>query len=237
MCGLDAAAVALTGAAPAGYEAALLDYARSADQEGDFSRCVSYASLLLCAGAEEPILTPDDRSVLLRLAREAVVAAVAGRAAPALPNPLGEQLAALRGAFVTLKSPDGNLRGCIGVIEGRSSLAAEVVASARAAALEDPRFRPVTGPEVPGLQIEVSALTPLRRVGGPAEITIGRHGILLEQGRHKAVFLPQVASEQGWDLATTLDHLARKAGLAAGDWRNETDLHIFEADVMSEEQS
>jgi AmmeMemoRadiSam system protein A len=138
---------------------------------------------------------------------------------------------------VTLRSPDGNLRGCIGVIEGRGSLAAEVVANARAAALEDPRFRPVAAAEVAGLHIEVSALTPLRRVAGPAEIEVGRHGIFLEKGHHKAVFLPQVAPEQGWDLPTTLDHLARKAGLAAGDWRNETELHIFEADVVSEESS
>jgi len=227
----------LTGAAPLGYEAALLDYARSADREGDYSRSVSYAALVLCAGADEPGLTPDDRATLLRLARSAIVAAVRGGPAPALPDPLADRLRAHRGAFVTLKSPDGRLRGCIGVIEGRSSLADAVVANARAAALEDPRFRPVTESELPGLRIEVSALTPLRRANGLAEIEIGRHGILLVKGRRNAVFLPQVAPEQGWDLTTTLDHLARKAGLAAGDWRNETELHIFEADVMSEEPS
>ncbi len=235
MCGLDAAAVALTGAAPAGYEAALLGYARSADQEGDYARSVSYAALVLCAGDDEVVLTPDDRAVLLRLARSAVAAAVRGLPGPALPDPLGERLGARRGAFVTLKSPDGNLRGCIGVIEARSSLAEAVVANARAAALEDPRFRPVAEGELSGLQIEVSALTPLRRASGLAEIEVGRHGILLVKGRRRAVFLPQVAPEQGWDLPTTLDHLARKAGLAAGDWRNETELHIFEADVLSEE--
>jgi len=235
MCGLDAAAVALTGAPPPGYEAALLDYARSADREHDYARSVSYAALVLCAGAEEPVLTPDDRAVLLRLARAAVTAAVHGRPAPALPDPLNERLRACRGAFVTLKSPDGNLRGCIGVIEGRSPLAEAVVTNARAAALEDPRFHPVAVSELPGLHIEVSALTPLRPASGLAEIEVGRHGILLTKGRRKAVFLPQVAPEQGWDLPTTLDHLARKAGLAAGDWRNETELHIFEADVMSEE--
>jgi AmmeMemoRadiSam system protein B/AmmeMemoRadiSam system protein A len=239
MCGLDAAALALTGPAPAGYEAALLDYARSADLEGDDTRSVSYAALLLCAGAgtAEQTLTPDDRAILLRLAREAVVAAVRGQPAPALPDPLGERLSARRGAFVTLKTPDGELRGCIGVIEGHSPLAEAVVANARAAALEDPRFRPVTASELAGLHIEVSALTPLRRVNGPAEIEVGRHGILLVKGRRKAVFLPQVAPEQGWDLTTTLDHLARKAGLAPGDWRNETELHIFEADITSEEPS
>lgn len=235
MCGLDACALALTGAAPVGYEASLLDYARSADPQGDYSRSVSYASLVLCAGVEGPVLTPDDRATLLSLARAALVAAVRGDAPPPLPEPLGARLQDRRGVFVTLHAPSGDLRGCIGILEARSSLAAAVVDYTRAAALEDPRFRRVSPAEVDGLTIEISALSPLRRVDGPHQVEVGRHGILLSKGGRRAVFLPQVAAEQGWDLPTTLDHLARKAGLAAGDWRSETELHIFEADVMSEE--
>jgi AmmeMemoRadiSam system protein B/AmmeMemoRadiSam system protein A len=238
MCGLDAAATAITDQAPVGYEAALLGYARSTDAVGDDKRSVSYAAVVLCAAARAATLAPPERAVLLTLAREAVSAAVRNLPAPdprdgrhALTDGLREP----RGAFVTLTGPDGSLRGCIGVIEGRQPLVDAVVANARSAALDDPRFPPVRANELPGLQIEVSALTPLRRAAGLAEIEIGRHGILMVKGRRQAVFLPQVAPAQGWDLPTTLDHLARKAGLAAGDWRNETELHIFEAEVMPEE--
>jgi MEMO1 family protein len=240
MCGLDAAAMALTGPAPAGYEAALLGYARSGDAEGDYSRSVSYAALVLCAASRTATLTPAEKVVLAALAREAVSAAVRGLPAPDPRDgryALTDHLLEPRGAFVTLTDADGNLRGCIGVIEGRKPLVDAVVANGRSAALEDPRFPAVRASELPGLRIEVSALTPLRRAVGLAEIEIGRHGILMVKGRHQAVFLPQVAPAQGWDLPTTLDHLARKAGLAAGDWRNETELHIFEADVMPEESS
>ncbi len=115
MCGLDAAAVALTGAAPLGYEAALLDYARSADREGDYSRSVSYAALVLCAGADEPGLTPDDRATLLRLARGAVVAAVRGGPAPALPEPLARSPARPAGSLRHLeiaRRPPARLHRC-----------------------------------------------------------------------------------------------------------------------------
>jgi MEMO1 family protein len=234
MCGLDAAAVAITGPRPPDYEAALVDYTRS----GDAAMSVSYGALLLCGACAPATLDADDRAFLLALARAAVVAAVRGlpapdpRAAGQSPSP---RLQRHRGAFVTLTTAAGDLRGCIGTIEPQRPLVEAVVANARAAALEDPRFHPVREAELAGLQIEVSALTPLRRVSGPAEIEIGRHGILLAKRGRRAVFLPQVAPEQGWDLPTTLDHLARKAGLAAGDWRNETDLHIFEAEIAAEE--
>ena len=98
--------------------------------------------------------------------------------------------------------------------------------------MADPRFLPVTTGDLPGLDLELSVLTPLTAVTGPGDIIIGRHGIVLAKGARRAVFPPQVATEQGWDLATTLTHLALKAGLGPDDWRTGTDFLVFEAVVF-----
>lgn len=242
MCGLEAAAVALDGELPPGTEAALIAYARSADQTGDQDLSVSYAAALICRPAAattgpETVLAAGERSFLVELARAAVTAAVHEepppdpvRLAAASGIALEPRLTAVRGVFVTL-TLRGHLRGCIGYIEGIKPLVEAVLDNAAAAALQDPRFTPVRAEDLPLLQVEVSVLTPLRPVSGPQEIQIGRHGILLGKGRRRAVFLPQVATEQGWDHATTLDHLALKAGLAADAWREGCTFQVFEAEI------
>ncbi len=183
-------------------------------------------------------LTASERTFLRDLAGEWVSAAAAGKRGPD-PRDLAEarnlepgpSLRENRGAFVTL-TRDGALRGCIGYIEGIKPLMDAVAENAASAAVRDPRFPPVTPDEVPALEIEISALSPLRRVRGPEDIIIGTHGILLVQGGRQAVFLPQVATEQGWDLETTLDHLALKAGLPPGAWRDNTEFLVFTAEVF-----
>jgi AmmeMemoRadiSam system protein A len=183
-------------------------------------------------------LDEREKAFLRDLARETIAAAVAGTPPPdpreraqAAGLPLSEALEQDRGAFVTLHR-DGRLRGCIGTIVGRRPLLDAVADNAVRAALHDPRFPPVGPGETPLLDIEVSALTPLRTVGAPEEIEIGRHGVLLEKNGRQAVFLPQVAPEQGWDLPTTLAHLCLKAGLGPGDWHEGARLQVFEADVF-----
>jgi AmmeMemoRadiSam system protein B/AmmeMemoRadiSam system protein A len=236
MCGLAATALAISGAAPTGYEAELVDYARSGDRDGDYSLSVSYASILISSTE----LTTEEREFLLELARKAVESAVHGRSAPdpvALARERGMELTPAlrekRGAFVTLKR-EGQLRGCIGYIEPISALTDAVVDNARSAAVGDPRFPPVTPAELSGLHLEISALTPLRDVASPEEIVVGRHGILLRKGDARAVFLPQVAVEQEWDRDTTLSHLARKAGLSRDSWRSGAEFAIFEAEILEE---
>lgn len=191
---------------------------------------------------DAPGLTPPESRFLLELARETIRAAVADEPPPdpeAYAAGIGfEPTAALlqdRGAFVTL-TLGGRLRGCIGTIVGIAPLIEVVRENALAAAFRDPRFAPLTADELDGLRIEISVLSPLRSVAGPRDIEIGRHGILLARGGARAVFLPQVAPEQGWDLPTTLDHLALKAGLSANDWREEgTEFQIFTAEIMAED--
>jgi AmmeMemoRadiSam system protein A len=189
-------------------------------------------------GRDNDRLTPAEQMFLRDLAWSVVTAAVRRLSAPdpramaaAAGLDLAPRLSTPRGAFVTLHR-DGRLRGCLGHIEGTLPLVETVAHNARAAALADPRFAPVLPVELAGLELEISALTPLQAVAGPEAIVIGRHGIVLAKGRHRAVFLPQVAIEQGWDRATTLSQLALKAGLTAGDWRTGAHYQVFEAEVF-----
>ena len=179
-----------------------------------------------------------ERKVLLDAARDAIDAAVRGRP----PRPaVSEDDAVLRqpgAAFVTLRSPDGALRGCIGELEARRPLIDSVRGCAAGAALRDPRFEPVTGDEVADLRLGISVLTPPRRVRGPEEIEVGRHGLLIERGTYRGVLLPEVATDQAWDVATFLAHTCHKAGLPPDAWRDSaTTVSVFETVKLSDEQS
>ena len=146
---------------------------------------------------------------------------------------LGNVLAEHRGAFVTLKI-EGRLRGCIGHVIGVAPLWRAVRENAIAAAFEDPRFEPLRSEELPLLRIEISALTPLRRVAA-GDVKVGRDGVLIERGHSRGLLLPQVAVELGWDHDTFLDHTCWKAGLPKDTWRKEkVTIEIFSADVFSE---
>lgn len=183
-------------------------------------------------------LTQPQRDFLHLVANKAVAAAAAGEPPPdvdtlastakiSLDGALGES----RGVFVTLTAA-GQLRGCIGYIEGFKPLAQAVADNGRSAAVADPRFQPVSINEFKGLNVEISALTALIEVNSHQEIQVEKHGILLEKDGCQSVFLPQVATEQGWDLATTLTHLALKAGLGPDDWRQGANFRVFEAEVF-----
>jgi len=236
--------------------ARVLDYYRSADLVGEFNGSVSYAAIgffhagdllagplypprLRAVVAESRLeLNASEQSYLLELARQALREKLEHGRTPHVesfpPGVSAEKLRTICGVFVTLES-HGQLRGCIGSIEGREPLCDGVIHNALNAALEDPRFPPVRREEVSDLHIEISVLTPLREVFGPQEIEVGRHGVVLQRGGHRAVFLPQVAPEQGWDRETMLTQLARKAGLPGDAWRAEAKLKVFEAQVFEEE--
>jgi AmmeMemoRadiSam system protein A len=140
------------------------------------------------------------------------------------------------GLFVTLQI-DGMLRGCIGYIQGFKPLRSSLFEMAEAAAFQDHRFMPLTESELDRIEIEISILTELTEVHDYQDIIIGTDGILLKHGMRQAVFLPQVAPEQGWDLETTLRHLSRKAGLPPNAFKDpETSFEVFQADVFSESE-
>jgi len=154
-----------------------------------------------------------------------VTAWVRGQRVPA-PPALGDLPGC--GVFVSLHR-QGALRGCIGHIVGDKPLAALVGEMAVAAAREDPRFPPVTADELPGLEVELSFLSP-PRPARPEEVVPGTHGVVLRQRGRLGVFLPQVAAEQRWDRDTLLGELSHKAGLRRDAWRDpESRLEIFTA--------
>ena len=135
-------------------------------------------------------------------------------------------LRAPSGAFVTLKR-GGDLRGCIGTIEPREPLYQAVLDNGDNAARRDPRFSPVTPPELQDLVIEVSVLSPPRPIDSWEEFKVGEQGIILSKSGRRAVFLPEVATEQGWTREETLSYLARKAGLPADAWRSGASFSVF----------
>ena len=130
---------------------------------------------------------------------------------------------------------NGRLRACMGVIEARQPLGDAVIQAAVWAA-RDPRFPHLEPAELDHLTVEVSALSAAQPVPGPEAIEVGRHGVILSKGTHRALFLPQVATEQGWDRNTMLDHLARKAGLPTDGWRRGARFEVFTAQVFGEEE-
>jgi AmmeMemoRadiSam system protein A len=180
-------------------------------------------------------LPPADRAALLALARCAIEAALAGRAAPTLPDvPAAAQH---RGAFVSLRAANGDLRGCIGRVRGDRPLGEVIRRVAVSAARSDPRFAPVTADELSELRIEISVLSEPVRME-PADwcrLVIGRDGLLVRCGAAQAVLLPQVATEHGFGPEAYLNAVCHKAGLAPGSWREPaTHIFTFTADVFVE---
>lgn len=178
-------------------------------------------------------LTEAERRELLRLARAAIGAALGLNREPVLQLST-PTLLAVGGAFVTLEIY-GNLRGCIGTVSPRDPLYATVLAMAKAAAFEDPRFPALRKDEFDQVTIEISCLTPTRVVR-PEDVRPGRDGILLSRGAARGLLLPQVAIRYGWDRVRFLEETCRKAGLPRDAWMDpRTEIRVFEAEVFGEE--
>jgi AmmeMemoRadiSam system protein A len=178
-----------------------------------------------------PDLAPADREALLLLARAAIHQRLGG---PAVPPPArADVLAWHAGAFVTVRV-QGELRGCVGIPDARQPLGEVVPHCAAAAAVEDPRFPAIRITELEAMRIEISVLSELAPVSDPACIEVGRHGLVVEQGRARGLLLPQVAPEHGWDREAFLRHTSTKAGLAPDAWRTGARVWSFEAVVFGE---
>ncbi|MBS1371051.1 MAG: AmmeMemoRadiSam system protein A [Lentisphaeria bacterium] len=177
--------------------------------------------------------SPQERRQILAFVREAIESELHGAETPQHP-PIPE-LGERRACFVTLHDCAGNLRGCIGNLEAFEPLRENLVRNALNAAFSDPRFPPLDPEELAETLIEVSILTPPEPIADPTQFLIGVDGIILRQGARGAVFLPQVALEQGWNQTTTLEYLSRKAGLPADSWRQPGALfQTFRAEVFGE---
>ena len=181
-------------------------------------------------------LSPKEQKALLKLARGRIARLVGregdGPAKDELPGPEMK-----RGAFVTLHK-QGRLRGCIGNFISDEPLTELIQDMAVAAASQDPRFPPLGAAELDQVDLEISVLSPLRRISDVNEIKVGTHGIYMVSPRGRGVLLPQVATEYGWDRDTFLDQTCVKAGLRPGCWRDpDTEILIFSAQIFGEKEA
>jgi AmmeMemoRadiSam system protein B/AmmeMemoRadiSam system protein A len=228
----------------------VLSYANTGDAVAeDRSRVVGYGSVAFTSAGGEPdvkalsrpappavagALQSADKRALLKFARQSLQRFLATETIPLSRN-LAPRLQVLQGAFVTLKQ-HGELRGCIGHLAGDFPLGLTTGWMAVQAGENDPRFPPVSLKELAGLEIEISAMSPMKPVGKPADIVPGRDGVVIQKDGRSAVFLPQVATEQGWGLAEMLDNLCIKAGLPREAWKSGAKFLVFQAEVFSENQ-
>ena len=174
----------------------------------------------------------DDQRTLLSLARRALDARVRGERPPSAA--CEGALAEPRGAFVSIHR-HGELRGCLGRLDHDLPLGQVVVELAGEVADSDPRFEPVVASELADLHIEISVLTPAHEVRSANEIDIGRHGLIVEDGRHRGLLLPQVAVEHAWTREELLAQTCRKAGLPRDAWTRDARVLAFEAQVFGED--
>jgi MEMO1 family protein len=222
----------------------VLKYENSGDVTGDRSRVVGYAAGVFykTAGGKEKMkeekkvgvdlgLSEEEKKTLHHIAKTVIENKTKGKAVPDFKIE-STTLKENRGAFVTIHKK-GQLRGCIGYIEGRGPLHRTIEEMAEAAAFRDPRFTPVKEKELPELDLEISVLTPLKRISDVNEIQVGKHGIYIKKGWYSGLLLPQVATEYRWDRQTFLEHTCQKAGLPSNAWKDkDTEIYIFSADIF-----
>ena len=182
-------------------------------------------------------LSEEEGRISVSLARDGVRAAVLHE--ECTPPPLPPVFSEKRGVFVTLNR-EGELRGCIGIPLPVIPLKEGILEAAQSAALQDPRFMPVTAEELPLIALEVTILSIPEEITAPPasradEVEVGKHGLIVKGRGRSGLLLPQVASEYGWNAVEFLDHTCTKAGLPPGCWRDEqVSILRFEGQIFSE---
>ena len=253
-CGLMPVAAVLLTAEKLGYKnIEILKYANSGDTFGEKGRVVGYLSAAIyekdlngnlaasenrtkSEGKEMSMLNDKQKKRLLQIARESITSFVRSgeRKNFSETDPvLNEEM----GAFVTLHE-GGELRGCIGNMVGTGPLYKTVANMAIEAATGDPRFSRLSENEISGIDIEISVLSPLKKVSSYNEIKIPGQGVMVRKGFNSGVYLPQVAAETGWNKEEFMSSLcAHKAGLAPNAWKDpSTELYVFSAEVFGEKE-
>ena len=216
------------------YEVKHLLYQNSGDVDNqEHNRVVGYHAFAILRGAsQEFVLSDEEKKILKEIAFTSIKDSLAGK--PVAQPILNSQYPVLNskcGAFVSLHK-QGRLRGCIGHFGEDVPLHEIVAEMARAAAFEDPRFMPVTMDELEDIDIEISVLTPMRRIQSLDEFELHRHGIYIRRGYRSGTFLPQVADEVNWTKEEFVSHCAQdKAGIGWDGWRD-AELYVYEAIVF-----
>ncbi len=219
-----------------------VQYMNSGDSRyGDHSQCVGYWSIAISrngASVSSPAagfsFTKEEQKTMLGIARATIIMYINQHKTPDLDDRnFSPGLKMHSGAFVTLKEK-GELRGCIGRFTADIPLWKVIQEMAIASSTQDSRFTPVTAKEIDKLEIEISVLSPMKRIYSADEIVLGKHGIYIKKGYYSGTFLPQVATETGWSINEFLGHCAcDKAGLSWDGWKD-AELYTYEAFVFSE---
>jgi hypothetical protein len=214
-----------------GLQSQVLAYMNSGDVTGDASSVVGYSSVVFY----RPELNSERKKILLEESRSTFEAYV--RNGTILKFETNDStLLGNRGTFVTL-TKNGQLRGCIGHILPVEPLYLDVQENTINAAVNDPRFVPVTADELDSIKIEISALTYPMLARDTNEIEVGRHGLIMSRGGNQGVLLPQVPLEYGWDKTTFLEQTCNKAGMEKNCWKDtSTKIYKFSADVFNESE-
>lgn len=224
-----------------GYSYHKVIYKNSGDTPyGDHQRVVGYVSVIVTedkSSEEKAFLTEGDKRILLRIARNSITEKIENnRFSKIDTSGFSTTLLTPAGAFVTLHTAQGQLRGCIGRFQPEIPLYKVVKEMAVSAALNDYRFSPVKADEIPFLDIEISVLTPLKRIESIDELELGRDGIYIRKDGRSGTFLPQVAESTGWSKEEFLGHCSRdKAGLGWDGWKD-ADLFTYQAIIFSEKE-
>jgi len=249
LCGYGALCSTMLAARKLGATSVeILNYATSGDVTGQKDEVVGYFSGAIInkkdvkkektpikgKKSETDILTSAQKKKMLNLARESIVNYLQHRTMLDVVEKdkvLNEKM----GGFVTLHK-NNRLRGCIGNIVGTKPFYITVRDMAVEAATRDPRFAPVTMSEMTDIDIEISALSPLKKIQGPDEIEVGKHGVLVTDDSRSGVYLPQVAREAGWNKEQFMNSLCgQKAGMRPDAWKNnKCNIYIFTAEVFGE---
>ena len=175
-------------------------------------------------------ITAEDRKSMLVWARQCIEGQLTGNK----PNRPDLSAYPSCGAFVTLHK-SGELRGCIGYTVSSDPLDETLKEAALAAAFQDPRFPQLKLGELEAIDLEISLLTPPEAVASPGDLEMGTHGGIIKSGYNSGLFLPQVATEQGWGIQEFMDHLCMKAGLPSTYWKTDKyELFRFTAVILSE---
>lgn len=236
-CGQGAIAVLMemTAGGPFRYEH--LAYRNSGDSSfGGRDKVVGYHAFAVYRTTEQYSLDQEEMQTLLEIARGSIAGSFKGRTLAQSwdGKSLSEKLKAGGGAFVTLNE-NGRLRGCIGRFGDDTPVYRLVAQMARSAAFDDPRFTPLRESELDRVKIEISVLSPLKRIASADEFVPGRDGIYMVKGYNSGTFLPQVADDTGWSREELLGHCARdKAGIGWDGWKT-AELYTYGAVVFSEE--
>ena len=196
------------------------------------SEVVGYLAAAISLEKPQPsfTLSSEEKEELLKLARSAVSEIVLERKIVDYENK-NAHFEIKKGAFVTLKNK-GLLRGCIGIIEPLFALQETIIRAAISAACTDPRFPPISPGELHDLEVEISVLSPLKKIDDPQYVEVGKHGLVISQNGRTGLLLPQVPVENNWTRTQFLEQACLKAGLPQNAWKKGAEIYVFEAIVF-----